>query len=73
MEVTASAPAKVILFGEHFVVYGKPAIVMAIDKRAYVKAKPREDEKIHIRSVNLEVSGFFENGKFIPESGGFKS
>ena len=73
MEVTASAPAKVILFGEHFVVYGKPAIVMAIDKRAYVKAKPREDERIHIRSVNLEVSGFFENEKFIPESGGFKA
>ncbi|MBC7097433.1 MAG: mevalonate kinase, partial [Methanobacteriales archaeon] len=30
----ASAPGKTILFGEHAVVYGKPAIALAIDKRA---------------------------------------
>ena len=38
MGVVASAPAKIILFGEHFVVYGEPAIVLAIDKRAYAFA-----------------------------------
>lgn len=31
--LTASAPGKVILLGEHAVVYGKPALAMAIDLR----------------------------------------
>ncbi len=33
MKSVASAPGKVILFGEHFVVYGVKAILCAIDKR----------------------------------------
>lgn len=34
---TASAPGKVILFGEHFVVHGNPAIVSAVGLRARVE------------------------------------
>ena len=56
MGVIASAPAKVILFGEHFVVYGEPAIVMAIDKRAYAKAELRQDKRLYMRSVNLNLA-----------------
>ena len=37
-QTKASAPAKVILFGEHFVVYGGPAILAAINKRITVDA-----------------------------------
>ena len=37
--VTASAPGKVILFGEHAVVYGEPAIAGAIDLRIRVRAE----------------------------------
>jgi len=69
MQVIASAPAKVILFGEHFVVYGEPAIVLAIDKRAYAKVEKRDDKRLYLRSVNLNLAGYFENGTFTTEKG----
>jgi mevalonate kinase len=72
MGVMASAPAKVILFGEHFVVYGEPAIVSAIDKRAYANAELRNDKRLYLRSVNLNLAGCFENGFFKVEQGDAK-
>ena len=69
MEVVASAPAKVILFGEHFVVYGEPAMVIAIDKRAYAKAENRNDKRIYIRSLNLNLSAYFEGENLKIEKG----
>ena len=36
MKSIASAPGKIILFGEHFVVHGTKAILAAIDKRVTV-------------------------------------
>lgn len=72
MGVVASAPAKVILFGEHFVVYGEPAIVLAIDKRAYATVESRKDKQLCIRSANLNLAGRFENGIFSIEQGNLK-
>jgi mevalonate kinase len=46
----ASAPGKIILFGEHFVVYGVKAILCAINKRVTVTAEKIEGEKISIKS-----------------------
>ena len=46
----ASAPGKIILFGEHFVVYGIKAVLCAIDKRVAVVAEKIPEEKIHIIS-----------------------
>lgn len=48
--LVASAPAKVILFGEHFVVYGTPALLAAINRRTTAKARKRDDGKIVIKS-----------------------
>ncbi len=50
MKSKASAPGKVILFGEHFVVYGVKAILCAINKRITVIAEQSDDEKISIKS-----------------------
>ena len=65
MKSKASAPGKVILFGEHFVVYGVKAILCAINKRITVTAEKIEGEKISIKSNigNLEL----EAGKSISE------
>ena len=50
MKSKASAPGKVILFGEHFVVYGVKAILCAINKRISVTAEKSEENKISIKS-----------------------
>jgi len=53
----ASAPGKIILFGEHFVVHGTKAILAAIDKRVTVTSALTDNNTIKINSKlgTLEV------------------
>ncbi len=44
MTEKASAPGKVILFGEHAVVYGEPALALAVNKRTTCKISPSESK-----------------------------
>jgi len=46
----ASAPGKIILFGEHFVVHGTPAILAAIDKRVTVTTTFTDNKTIKVNS-----------------------
>ena len=57
MKSIASAPGKIILFGEHFVVHGTPAILAAIDKRVTVTSTFTENKTIKVNSQlgTLEV------------------
>jgi mevalonate kinase len=51
-KITAISPGKIILFGEHFVVYGYPSIVTAINKKftATIKFEHSDARKIKITS-----------------------
>jgi len=61
----ASAPGKVILFGEHFVVYGVKAILCSINKRVTVTAEKISERKI---SINSEIGNIvLEPNKSISE------
>ena len=55
--VTASAPGKVYLFGEHAVVYGEPAVPCAIQRRARVTVRERE-EGLRVHLDDLTLDGF---------------
>lgn len=54
MSTTASAPGKVILFGEHFVVYGNPAIVSSINLRARVTASRSREKGVSLEKWSQE-------------------
>jgi len=57
LKSVASAPAKIILFGEHFVVHGTKAILAAIDKRITATSSFTENKTIKVNSQlgTLEV------------------
>ena len=53
----ASAPGKIILFGEHVSRYGKPALVMALNQRLHAFIEPRSDGKIILDSPDMGATG----------------
>src|SRR6059058_6406125 len=50
--MAASAPGKLILFGEHAVVFGEPALSTAINLRAEVYARPHPEWRADGGSIN---------------------
>jgi mevalonate kinase len=63
----ASAPGKIILFGEHFVVHGTKAILAAIDKRVTVTTTFTENKTIKVNSqlgtLEVPISSSYEEVK----------
>ncbi len=49
--ITVSAPGKLMLFGEHAVVYNHPCIVTAVDQRMKATIERIETNEFHIDVV----------------------
>ncbi len=63
MKVTASAPGKLMLYGEHAVVYGSPCIVTAVDQRVRVTVEPNGEGEIHVCSPNVGLDEYHKSIK----------
>jgi len=59
----ASAPVKVVLFGEHFVIYNNPAILAAINRRVNVSVHVNNTARITIDS-DLGLVGSLKDSRF---------
>lgn len=57
LKVTTSAPGKMILFGEHAVVYGVPAIAVTLSQRFWVSFEAaNEGQKVWLELSDLDLS-----------------
>nr|AIF17451.1 mevalonate kinase (MVK, mvaK1) [uncultured marine thaumarchaeote KM3_77_E10] len=67
MKSIASAPGKIILFGEHFVVHGTKAILAAIDKRVTITTTFTDNNTIKVNSqlgtIEVPISSSHEEVK----------
>jgi len=67
LKTIASAPGKIILFGEHFVVHGTKAFLAAIDKRVTVTSTFTDNKTIKVNSqlgtIEVPISSSYEEAK----------
>ena len=79
--ITASAPGKIILFGEHAVVYDKLGIACTINKRCTVKVSPIQENLLifDAQDINIqqtlnkeELFSFYEKVNNLKEEKRFK-
>ncbi len=68
-KVTASAPGKLILFGEHAVVYGHPCIVTAVDQRLFVTVERNGKDTFHLSAPDLGLTAYSKTTNDLGGSG----
>ncbi|KKQ01563.1 MAG: Mevalonate kinase [Candidatus Roizmanbacteria bacterium GW2011_GWA2_36_23] len=58
MKIKVSAPGKLLLFGEHSVVYGYPCLVTAVDKRIFIEGEMIEGSEDQIFTPQVKENKF---------------
>src|SRR3972149_9552134 len=61
IQVICSAPGKLMLFGEHAVVYGQPCLVTAVGQRMVVTVKNRDEPRVSVSAGGLGVVNYAKN------------
>ena len=56
--IKVSAPGKLMLFGEHAVVHGRPCIVVSVDHRINVSLEKRDGNKIYLDAPDVAVKNY---------------
>ncbi len=57
-KVTVSAPGKLMLFGEHAVVYDHPCLVTAVDQRINLTAEIIDEPNFELEATDVDVTGY---------------
>lgn len=60
-KVTTSAPGKLMIFGEHAVVYDHPCLVTAVDQRIKLTAEILESEDFELNAPDVSVLNYKKN------------
>ena len=57
-KITVSAPGKLMLLGEHAVVYGKPCLVTAVDQRMKVKIELTDEPIFYLDAPDVKIENY---------------
>lgn len=66
--IIASAPGKLLLMGDHAVVYGGPCLVTAISERMTVAISPSIDDQLHLITPGVSDTRFLTAALRVAES-----
>jgi len=58
MKITVSVPGKLMLFGEHAVVYGRPCIVTAVGQRMKATVELIDEPVFELNAPDVQVTNY---------------